>query len=140
VTAVGVRVLGAGDVALFDDERTCLVDGVDARVAASLVDDPSRHVAIAVDDGRVVGVAIAMQRDGRTRELVVADVVVAPSHRRRGIGRRLLGVLLERARASGCVAASLEAERNDAAVRALCAAAGGVEQAPALVRVAFALR
>ena len=140
MTTISVRMLGADDVALFDDDRTCFIDGVDARIAASLLDDPSRHVAIAVDGRRVVGVAFAMQCDGRNGELVVADVAVASSHRRRGIGRRLLAALLEHGRAIGCREASVEAGRDDAALRALCAAAGGVEESPARVRVAFALR
>ena len=139
MTPVVVRMLGAGDVALFDGDGTCFVDGVDARVAASLLDDPSRHVAIAVEGGCVVGVAIALRRGAPVPELVVADVAVAPSHRRRGVGRQLLAALLERGRAAGCVAASLEAAGDDSALRALCAAAGGVEQAPARVRIAFAL-
>ncbi|HEY8242346.1 MAG TPA: GNAT family N-acetyltransferase [Casimicrobiaceae bacterium] len=140
MTTPSVRMLGPDDLALFDDDSTCFVDGVDARVAASLLDDPSRHVAIAVDGGRVVGVAFAMQREDRDRELVVADVAVAPSHRRRGVGRRLLAVLLERGRALGCHEASVEAGHDDAALRALCAAAGGIEETPTRVRVAFALR
>ena len=140
MTTVSVRMLGTDDVALFDDDRTCFIDGVDARVAASLLDDPSRHVAIAVDRGRVVGFAFAMRREARDRELVVADVAVAPAHRRRGVGRRLLAVLLERGRALGCREASVEAGHDDAALRAMCAAAGGIEQTPARVRVAFALR
>lgn len=139
MTTVSVRMLGPGDLALFDHDSACFVDGVDARVAASLLDDPSRHVAIAVDGERVVGVAFAMQPEGRHRELVVADVAVAPSHRRRGVGRRLLAVLLERGRAIGCREASVEAGHDDAALRALCAAAGGVEETPLRVRVAFAL-
>jgi GNAT superfamily N-acetyltransferase len=139
MTAVVVRMLGAGDVARFDAAAAGFLDGVDATVAAALVDDPSRHVAIAVDGGAIVGVAFAMLDGGRAGELVVADLVVAPSHRRRGIARRLLARLLEHARALGCVAASLEAERDDAAVRALCAAAGGVEVPEPRVRVAFAL-
>ena len=59
----------------------CFVDGVDARVAASLLDDPSRHVAIALDGERVVGVAFAMQRRGAgdaasswSRDVVVVAV------------------------------------------------------------------
>ena len=138
MTTISVRMLGATDVALFDDDPTGFIDGIDAGVAAALLDDPSRHVAIAIAGGHIVGVAFALQREGR--ELVVADVAVAPSHRRRGVGRRLLAALLERGRAVGCREASVEAAHDDAALRALCAAAGGVEETPARVRVAFALR
>ena len=140
MTTVVVRMLGADDAARFDAAAAGFLDGIDAKVAAALVDDPSRHVAIAIDDGGIVGVAFAMLEDGRTGELVVADLVVAPSHRRRGIARRLLARLLEHGRSLGCVEATLETGRDDAPVRALCAVAGGVEVPPPRVRVAFTLR
>ncbi|MEO8487845.1 MAG: GNAT family N-acetyltransferase [Betaproteobacteria bacterium] len=139
--AIDVRMFVSGDAARVADADAALIGGVDAVSAAALAADPTRHVAIALDGRRVVGIAFATHRAGPRGEpeLIVSDLTVAPSHRRRGVGRRLLALLLAHGRALGCSEASAEAERDNAAILALCAAAGGVEVPDPQVRVSFAL-
>jgi ribosomal protein S18 acetylase RimI-like enzyme len=60
-------------------------------------------------------------------ELWVNEVGVAPSHQGRGIGRRVLGVLLHHGRALGCGEAWLLTDDANAAARRMYAAAGGRE-------------
>ena len=140
MTTLTVRMLRRDDLPRFDAADPTLATGVDARAAAALLADPERHAAVALARGRVVGVALAWQRPGPDAPvLVVADVAVAPSHRRRGVGRRLLQTLLAHGRAMGCGEATVETDRDDVAARALCAAAGGVEVLEPRVRVAFPL-
>lgn len=52
------------------------------------------HVALAVDDGRVVGFATALSDGVLSAYLPLVEV--RPSHRRRGIGTRLVQLLLDR--------------------------------------------
>jgi ribosomal protein S18 acetylase RimI-like enzyme len=135
-TPVDVRLLAPGDLALLE------AAGVDAAVAVPLVADPARHVAIALDGERVVGVAFGIERRGAgdDRELEVCDVSVIASHRRQGVGRRLLDTLLERGRAVGCRTARAEAARDDIAALRLVRGAGAVEVPEPLVRLALPLR
>ena len=140
MTTFTIRMLRRDDLALLEAADASLACGIDARAASALLDDPARHAAVALEGARIVGVALATREPGRrTPVLVVADVAVAPSHRRRGVGRRLLEALLEHGRATGCAEATVEADRDDLAARALCAAAGGVEVPEPRVRVAFPL-
>jgi aminoglycoside 6'-N-acetyltransferase I len=140
MTTLTVRMLRRDDLARLDAADASLAAGLDARAAEALLDDPSRHAAVALDGASIVGLALATREPGgRSPILVVADVAVAPSHRRRGVGRRLLETLLAHGRATGCGEATVETDRDDAAARALCAAAGGVEIPERRVRVAFPL-
>lgn len=53
------------------------------------------------------------------RALILNDLFVAPTHRRHGVARRLMGAVLMFARLSGAVAISLETQRDNASARAL---------------------
>jgi len=57
-------------------------------------------------------------------ELMINDVAVAPSRRRRGIGGSIVRHLIEGARARGCRRAFLEVRPTNAAARALYAGFG----------------
>jgi aminoglycoside 6'-N-acetyltransferase I len=73
---------------------------VDPRWAAEFAADPRHHLAVALVDGRVVGIASAVHyvHPDKAPALFVNEVGVAPSHQRQGLGRRLLAVLAPRAR------------------------------------------
>jgi len=132
---VDVRLLAQDDLALLE------AAGIDATVAGPLVADPSRHVAIALDGERVVGIAFGVERRGAgdAHELEICDVSVVASHRRQGVGRRLLDALLERGRSLGCREARVEAPRDDVAALRLVRAAGAVDVPEPLVRLALPL-
>lgn len=138
---VRVRVLGPGDAAILADIAEGVLDDVGAPLAAACLADPARLLAVAIAEGRVVGIAAGVRSasDGRPAGLVVSDVAVTPGLRRRGVGRQLLAALLARARALGCREAHVDAARDDLAVRRLCAAAGGREIPDPVVHVTFAL-
>jgi ribosomal-protein-alanine N-acetyltransferase len=57
-------------------------------------------------------------------ELMINDLAVDPSARRRGLGGRLLGHMLEGARLRGCRRATLEVRLSNAPARALYEAFG----------------
>jgi GNAT superfamily N-acetyltransferase len=103
--------------------------GVDSTLAAEFLSDPRHHLAIAIEDGRIVGMASGVHyvHPDKTPELWVNEVGVAPSHRGRGLGRRVLGVLLDHGRVLGCTEAWLLTDEANAAARRMYAAAGGRE-------------
>ncbi len=94
---------------------------LDERTAQAWVDTlatPRRAVLLAETDGRPVGtvdvtVVANTARQGRPY-LLVENVVVAASHRGRGIGRALLAEAASRARAAGCYKLQLSAVEPDA--------------------------
>ncbi len=72
-------------------------------------------------------------------ELWVNEVGVAPAQQGRGVGRRILAVLLEHGRALGCQEAWLLTDDSNAAARRMYAAAGGRETTRQIM-VSFDLR
>lgn len=94
---------------------------LDERVARAWADTlatPRRAVLLAEVDGRPVGtvdvtVLANTARQGRPY-LLVENVVVAASHRGRGIGRALLAEAERRARAAGCYKLQLSAVDDEA--------------------------
>ena len=97
-----------------------------ARAWADTLTTPRRAVLLAETDGRPVGtvdvtVVANTARQGRPY-LLVENVVVAASHRRRGIARALIAEAERRGRAAGCYKLVLSAE--DPAACAFYEAAG----------------
>src|SRR3712207_5324777 len=127
---VTIRILGADEASVLDRVAPDVFDnGVDARWAAEFVADPRHHLAVALDDGVVVGMASGVHyvHPDKPPELWVNEVGVAPSHQRQGVGRALLEALFARGRELGCHEAwVLTDDANDAA-RGLYAAVGGEE-------------
>ena len=105
-------------------------DPIDARRAQEFLADPRHHLAVAVEDGLVVGFVSAvhyLHPDKPRPELWINEVGVAATHRGRGLGTALLRRLFDVARETGCAEAwVLTARSNDAAMR-LYAAVGGTE-------------
>lgn len=72
-------------------------------------------------------------------ELWINEVGVAPTHHGQGIAPRLLGALLDRARALGCTEAWVLTSEDNAAARRAYAKAGGVEEPERPIYVTFPL-
>ena len=64
---------------------------IDSRRSARFLEDPRHHIAVAVDDGLIVGFATALHyiNPDKPPELWINEVGVAASHRRRGCGKKL---------------------------------------------------
>ncbi len=71
--------------------------------------DPRHVMFLAVDDGVVVGMASGVEyfHPDKPPQLWINEVGVAPTHRRQGIGKRLVEALLDIARERKCVFAWL---------------------------------
>lgn len=140
--AIIIRVLGSDDTAVLEQVAVDVFDNeVDPRWSAEFLADPRHHLAVALDDGQVVGMASAVHyvHPDKPPELWINEVAVAPSHRHRGIGRQLLDALFARGRTLGCQEAWVLTEQNNAAARGLYGAVGGVEAPEPVVMVTFAL-
>ncbi len=103
--------------ALLRLEQTFPGDRISRRNFRHLLSRANAEVAVAEEEGRVVGNAVALYRKGSERARLYS-LVVAPEERGRGLGLALLQEVETRARARGCERVGLEVrEDNAAAIR-----------------------
>jgi ribosomal protein S18 acetylase RimI-like enzyme len=140
--AIDIRVLGPNDEAVLTRVAPGVFDhDVDPALSAEFLRDPRHHLAVALEDGTVVGFASGVHyvHPDKPAELWINEVGVAPTHQRRGLGRQLLGALFARARELGCREAwVLTSPANGSAVR-LYESAGGSDMADPPVMFTFRL-
>lgn len=132
-----IRVLQAGDASVLDRVADDVFDcPVDARWSAEFLADPRHHLAVAIDDDLVVGMASGIHyiHPDKPPQLFINEVGVASSHQGRGIGRRVLDALLERGRSLGCHEAWVLTDESNSIARKLYAGAGGrIDSEPAIM-------
>ena len=137
-----IRLLGSGDASVLDNVAPSVFDNaIDPRWTAEFLSDPRHHLGVAIDEGRVVGMASAVHyvHPDKAPQLFINEVAVAPPYQRHGIGRRLMERLLDRGRELGCREAWLGTEPSNTAARRLYTAAGGVEAPEDCVNFVFDL-
>jgi ribosomal-protein-alanine N-acetyltransferase len=94
------------------------------RRVGELIRDPETAALVARDGVRTVGFAIMGFGEERAHLVLLA---VTPSHRRRGIGRRMLDWLVESAGAAGMASIHVELRADNAAAYAMYEVAGFAE-------------
>lgn len=127
---VEIRLLTAADQAVLQRVDPDVFDHpVRPDLAAEYLAAPGNLLAVAVHAGLVVGMAsaIAYVHPDKPRQLFINEVGVSSRHHRQGLATRLVGALLERGRAMGCVEAWVATEVGNAPARALYASLQGVE-------------
>lgn len=137
-----IRLLGQVDGAVLARVAPGVFDRpVDPRWSAEFLADPRHHLAVALAGDRVVAMASAVHylHPDKPPELWINEVGVAPSHRRRGLGRAVLSALLAHGRALGCRGAWVLTDEGNAAARRLYATLGGREADAREVMVGFDL-
>lgn len=123
LAGVHVRELEPGDIdrgLLESLDALRPAGGMDRDVALKVLeeiqDNPRHIVAVAVEGGRVVGAATLLVERKFIHEGGLAghieDVVVATDFQGMGIGRRLVGYLLEVAGRRGCYRTTLDCEAD----------------------------
>jgi GNAT superfamily N-acetyltransferase len=127
--AIEIRVLGTDDAAVLRRVARGVFDGpVDPQWSAEFFADARHHLAVAIDDDEVVGMASGVHyvHPDKAPELWINEVGVAPSHRGHGIGRRLLDALLEHGRVLRCRNAWVLTDGPNPPAERLYESAGGV--------------
>jgi GNAT superfamily N-acetyltransferase len=140
--AISIRVLGPDDGAVLRHVAPGVFDDpIDARWSVEFLADPRHHLAVAIEDGLVVAMATALHyvHPDKPPELWVNEVGVAPTHRRRGIGRQTLAALLAHAKTLGCREAWVLTSSNNGAARRMYAAVGGREEDEPPLMITFDL-
>jgi aminoglycoside 6'-N-acetyltransferase I len=128
--AIEIKILRSGDEALLSNAAPAVFDNpVDPDLAREFLADPRHHIAVAIDDGQVVGFASGVHyvHPDKPAELWINEVGVAPSHHRRGLGRLVVDALLDAGRAHRCRSAWVLTDRTNTAALALYRSAGGAE-------------
>lgn len=141
--AIAVRMLQSDDAEVLSRVADGVFDfAIDAAASRAFLADPRHHIAVAIDGDTVVGFASGVDylHPDKPPQLWVNEVGVAPSHQRRGIGRRVLRCLLDHGRALGCREAWVGTEPDNVAARALYARAGGSDPPESFVLYTFDLR
>ncbi len=129
---VEIKILQAGDEAVLDRVAPDVFDNaVDPALVREFLADPRHHIAVAVDDGLVVGFASGVDyiHPDKPAELWINEVGVAPSHHGQGLGKAVMRALLQVGRERGCREAWVVTNVGNAAARALYVSVGGTEGA-----------
>lgn len=130
--AIEIKVLQRGDERILMNVAAGVFDNpIDAELTREFLEDNRHHIAVAIDDGLVVGFASAVHyvHPDKRPELWINEVGLAPTHRRRGLGRLVLRALFEVGRAHNCTIAWVLTYRSNAAAVALYSSVGGTEGA-----------
>jgi aminoglycoside 6'-N-acetyltransferase I len=129
--AIEIKVLGPHDAGVLANvDPDAFDDPIDAGRADEFLADPRHHLAVAIDDGRVVGFASAVHYvhpDKPCPELWINEVGVAATHQRRGLATSLLRSLFAVAQDLGCAEAWVLTDRANTPAMRLYAAAGSTE-------------
>ena len=128
---VQIRLLSGADAAVLQDVDPDVFDApVQAGFITQFFASPGNLLVVALQDGTVIGMAsgIVYTHPDKPLQLFVNEVGVADRVQGQGIGKRLLGALMEHARGLGCVEAWVATEEENARARGLYRAMGGAEQ------------
>lgn len=140
---IAIRLLTLADAHVLDRVAPDVFDGpVVPALAAEFLADPRHHLAVAVSEaGEVVGMATGVHyvHPDKRRQLFINEVGVAPACQGRGVGKRLLAALLDRARDLGCSEAWVATDPDNGAAQRLYASCGGVRDAVPFVMYSFPL-
>ena len=140
---IEIKVLGPQDAGILAALAPDVFDDpIDVGRAREFLADPRHHLAVAVEDGWVVGFVSAVHYvhpDKPRPELWINEIGVAAAHRGRGLGTRLLHAVFAVARGLGCAEAWVLTDRANTAALRLYAAAGSTEAPTDAVMFTFRL-
>ena len=139
---VELKLLGPGDADVLAKVADEVFDN-DIRhdMTVAFLDDPRHHLAVAVDDGVVIGFASAVRHvhPDKGPELWINEVAVAPTHQERGVAKALLALLFEVGRGHQCREAWVLTNRSNIATKALYVSLGGTEMEDDVLGYEFSL-
>jgi ribosomal protein S18 acetylase RimI-like enzyme len=126
--AIAIKILSQDDTSILNNIASDVFDDpLDMARTKEFLADPRHHLAVAIEDNLVVGFVSAVHYvhpDKPRPELWINEVSVAETHRRQGLGKRLLLAIFEVARELGCVDAWVLTDRENTAAMNLYSAIG----------------
>jgi ribosomal protein S18 acetylase RimI-like enzyme len=128
--SIEIKILQRADEAILRNVAPNVFDNpIDTDLAREFLADPRHHIAVAIDDGVVVGFASAVHyiHPDKRPEMWINEVALAPTHRRRGLAKEMLKALFEVGRANHCTMAWVLTHQTNAAAMALYSSVGGTE-------------
>jgi ribosomal protein S18 acetylase RimI-like enzyme len=120
--SISIKRLNVGDAAALDRIAPDVFDEpIDARRLDAYLRSPGHIMVLAFEDELVVGqcTGVVHRHPDKPTELYVDELGTASTHRRMGIGRRLLDALFAWGRELGCEEAWLGTELDNDAANAL---------------------
>ena len=118
---IQIRILTSGEEGVLEQVAPGVFDmPVNSALVSEFLRDPRHHIAVAIEARTVVGFASAVHyvHPDKPTQMWINEVGVAPTHRRRSLGRNLVRTLLDRARSLECHEAWVATDRsNEAAMR-----------------------
>ncbi len=129
---IEIKILRTGDEPVLMNVAANVFDNaIDPALTKEFLADPRHHLAVAIDNGLVVAFASAVHyvHPDKPPQLWINEVAVAPTHRRRGLGKAVLRALFEVGRSHHCTEAWVLTDRLNTAAMALYSSVGGTEGA-----------
>jgi ribosomal protein S18 acetylase RimI-like enzyme len=125
-----IKILGPSDDHILQSVAADVFDNpINAAWAKEFLEDSRHHIAVAIDDGLVVGFASAVHyiHPDKPPELWINEVGVAPTHRSLGLGKAMMSALFELGIAHNCATAWVLTNRNNIEAMALYSSIGGIQ-------------
>jgi aminoglycoside 6'-N-acetyltransferase I len=126
-----IRMLTEADLPLLlQADEDVFDEAVNPELAAEFLADPRHHMAAAILDGTIVGMASGVHyiHPDKPPALWINEVGVAERCRRQGIARRLIETLLDHASTIGCGEAWVATELDNTPARGLYRSTRGAEE------------
>jgi ribosomal protein S18 acetylase RimI-like enzyme len=136
-----IRILRRGDEAVLANVAPEVFDQViDKHLTTEFLNDARHHLAVAIENGLVVGMASAVHyvHPDKRPQLWINEVGVAPTYRGRGLGKALLSSLFEVGKTLRCTEAWVVTDRPNIPAMRLYSSVGGRE--PSSEQVMFSFR
>lgn len=133
---VEIQLVGPHNASLLGRVAPDVFDhAVQPDLLREFLDNPMNHLAVAVLDGSVVGMVSAIKyvHPDKPLQMFINELGVASTHRRLGIGRKLMESILEHGKRLGCTEAWVGTEVDNEAALALYRSTGSPIQEQAVI-------
>jgi aminoglycoside 6'-N-acetyltransferase I len=127
MSQIDILLLGPSDAAVLDRLAPDVFDcPVNPQWCAEFLGDARHHLVVGRADGVVVGMASAVHyvHPDKAPQLWINEVGVAETHRRQGVGRRMVDRLVQLATELGCTEVWVLTDVDNVAANRLYASAG----------------
>jgi aminoglycoside 6'-N-acetyltransferase I len=129
---IEIRLLSPGDADVLQNVAPgAFDDPIDAPATQEFLRDAHHHLAVAIENGLVVGFISAVHYvhpDKPHPELWINEVQAAPTHHRRGLAKAMLSSILQKARELDCTEAWVLTSIDNVPAKRLYASLGGKEE------------